>query len=63
MKSLRAESYTSYRLIMFQKPHCSKTCRIVTSLAGECARSHLKLTLMSLKRNVVSFDGSPLLKS
>ena len=63
MKSLRAECFASFRPIIFQKPGCSKTCRIVTSLAGECARSHLRLTLMSLKRNVVSFDGLPLLKS
>ena len=30
-ESLRAECYTGYRPIMFQKPRCSKTRRIVTS--------------------------------
>ena len=49
--------------IMFRKPRYNRMCRIVISLAGECARSHLKLASRSSKRNVESFDGSPLLKS
>ena len=52
MTSLRAECSTSYRPIMFRKPRYSRMCRIVISLAGECVKSHLKLTSRSSKRNV-----------
>ena len=48
MKSLRAEYQLPAHYV--PKPRCSKNA------AEECARSHLKLTLMSLKRNEVSFD-------
>ena len=50
---------SKYLCSMSQKPRCSRMCRTWTFLAGEYARSRLKVTQISSKQNVQSSDGSP----